>query len=73
MLSCCRITSYNVCYTKLLRATLAEAGAVTGFELNVPAAPAEYPDMTIQVMNQSMIEVIFTNKANETEAGQDEA
>ncbi len=53
-------------------ATLAEAGAVTGFELNVPAAPAEYPDMTIQVMNQSMIEVIFTNKANETEAGQDE-
>ena len=52
--------------------TLSEAAGITGFDLTVPKAPAEYPDMIIRVMDNTMIEVIFVNKANKTDVGQDE-
>lgn len=52
--------------------SLAEAAAITGFDLAVPDAPEDYPDMTIQVIDSSMIEVIYENKANETAEGTDE-
>jgi len=52
--------------------TLSEACAITGFDLTIPEVLLDYPNMTIQVMDQTMIEVIFVNKANETDAGQDE-
>ena len=52
--------------------TLSEACAITGFDLTVPEAPVEYPNRIIRVMDQTMIEVIFVNKANKTDAGQDE-
>lgn len=52
--------------------TLSEATNITGFDLELPEAPVDYPDQIVRVMGQTMIEVLFVNKANETEAGQDE-
>ena len=47
--------------------SVSEAEEMTGFSITVPEAPAEYPDMDVRVMLDSMIEIIFENKARETE------
>lgn len=47
--------------------SVSEAEEMTGFSITVPEAPAEYPDTCVRVMLDSMIEVIFENKAKETE------
>ncbi len=52
--------------------SISEAEEMTGFSITVPEAPAEYPDMYVRVMTGSMIEIIFENKANETEYAIDE-
>ncbi len=46
--------------------SVSEAEEMTGFSITVPEAPAEYPDTCVRVMLDSMIEVIFENKAKET-------
>lgn len=48
--------------------SLEEAAEITGFSLSVPEAPKDYPDMSIRVMDDSMIEVVFSRKTESEEA-----
>lgn len=53
--------------------SLEEAAELTGFEISVPEAEEDHPDMIIRVLDDDMIEVIYVNDENETEDGLDEA